>query len=87
MLGGMLRVVFVAREEGVVIETCGVIPLVMHYERGYRDYAVYPLYAYSEDLARRHYINQLDRPVSLDFFSGLASEVWGEYCIIREEQP
>lgn len=83
MLEGMLSVVFLATEEGLVIEDCGVIPLVMHYERGYQDYCVYPLYAYTEDLARRHYINQLDKPVTPEFFSGLAGDTWGEYCIIH----
>ena len=83
MLGGMLSVVFLAGEDGVVIEDCGVIPLVTHYERGYREYCVYPLYNYTEDLARRHYINQWGRPVSADYFSGLAYEAWGEYCITK----
>ena len=83
MLEGMLSVVFFATENGLAIEECGVIPLVMHYERGYQNYCVYPLYAYSEDLAQRHYINQLDRQVSLGFFSGLAYDIWGEYCVIH----
>jgi poly-gamma-glutamate synthesis protein (capsule biosynthesis protein) len=81
MLEGMLQVVFLAEEEGLTIEECGVIPLVMHYERGYQDYCVYPLASYTEDLARRHYINQLDRPVSLDFFRELARDTWGDYCL------
>jgi poly-gamma-glutamate synthesis protein (capsule biosynthesis protein) len=80
MLEGMLSVAFLADEEGITIEDHGVIPLVMHYERGYTAYGVYPLSAYTEDMARRHYINQLDRPVSLDFFSNLAQEIWGDYC-------
>jgi poly-gamma-glutamate synthesis protein (capsule biosynthesis protein) len=86
MLEGMLSVVFIANEDGVVIEDCGVIPLVMHYERGYLSYCVYPLFAYTDDLARRHYINQLDKPVSMDFFDSLAREIWGEYCILENRR-
>jgi len=80
MLEGMLRVTFRADADGLAIASCGVVPLVMHYERGYQAYAVYPLRAYTEDLARRHYVNQLDKPVSMAYFSNLAREVWGGYC-------
>jgi poly-gamma-glutamate synthesis protein (capsule biosynthesis protein) len=86
MLEGMLSVVFLAKEDGVVIEECGVIPLVMHYERAYREYCVYPLSEYTEDFARRHYINQLEKPISWDFFNDLAHEVWGEYCIQEQNE-
>ena len=83
MLEGMLFVAFWAKEDEIVIEECGVLPMVMHYERGYTAQCVYPFAAYSDDLARRHYINQLDRPVSLDFFGSLAREAWGDYCMLE----
>jgi len=83
MLEGMLSLEFIEEKSGLVIDKCGVIPLVMHYERGYINYCVYPLDAYSDDLAKRHYINQLDKPVSLEFFVELAKKIWGEFCLLH----
>lgn len=81
MLGGMLSVTFTCDETGVTIAECGVLPLVTHYESGYINYGVFPFYGYTEELARRHYINKLDKAISLEWLDDLATEVLGDFRI------
>lgn len=85
MLEGMLSVVFSGGESGLIIESYGVLPLVMHYESGGINYCVYPLYEYTEELARRHYVNQMGQAISLSWLNELSAKIWGDFRILRPE--
>jgi poly-gamma-glutamate synthesis protein (capsule biosynthesis protein) len=61
LLGGMMRVVIkktAAPPHTVTVEEAELLPLVTHYEAGYRNFGVYPLDEYTEALAARHLLQQ-----------------------------
>ena len=61
----------------VVITAAGAIPLVTHYEKNYTGFKVYPLYAYTGELAGKHWKNQTKKELTVDYFTGLAAKVLG----------
>ncbi len=60
LLEGMADITFVKNPDTgeIVIETCSMEPLIMHYESGQQGYAVYPLEQYTEELAAKHGVHQ-----------------------------
>jgi len=46
----------------------GVIPVVCHIDRGFRNTTVYPLYAYSQELLDTHSLKSSDKDLSMNFF-------------------
>lgn len=78
MVGGMARVTIGLDEAGeAVITSYGVEPLVCHVEQGYGGVTVYPLDAYTEELAGRNEIVDQDSQFSLPYCRKLAGEVFG----------
>lgn len=78
MVGGMARVTIGLDEAGeAVITSYGVEPLVCHVEQGYGGVTVYPLDAYTEELAGRNEIVDQDSQFSLSYCRKLAEEVFG----------
>ena len=69
----------------VRIERAGIIPVVTHYEFGFVNFRVYPLFQYTEELAARHR-NRTRRDlgryhISPDYFYNLANTVLGDAVI------
>jgi poly-gamma-glutamate synthesis protein (capsule biosynthesis protein) len=57
ILGGMMRVVIkktASEPHTVTVEEAELLPLVTHYEAGYKNFGVYPLDEYTDDIASRH---------------------------------
>ena len=63
---------------GIVFMEAGAIPLVTHYERNFTGFKVYPLYAYTGELAEKHRKNQEQKELTMDYLAGLASTVLGD---------
>ena len=63
---------------GAVITDAGAIPLVTHYEKDYLNFKVYPLYAYTEELAEKHRLNQVKKELTQDYMTGLTSKIFGD---------
>jgi poly-gamma-glutamate synthesis protein (capsule biosynthesis protein) len=80
LLGGLLYLKLKKRESQVSIEQAGIIPVVTHYEQGYTNMRVYPLYDYTEALAEKHW-NKERRELSLSYFHTLAQKILGEALI------
>jgi len=78
MLGGMLSCDILFRDGEVSLENAGVIPLVTHYESGYKNYSIYPLKDYTPELAGRHLVGKTER-LSIDYFDSLSRQVLGEF--------
>ena len=57
-----------------VIEKYGAIPLVTHYEKDFSGFKVYPLYAYNEELAEKHWKTGL----TMDYLKELSAGIFGE---------
>ena len=82
MVGGMARVTVGLDEAGeAVITSYGVEPLVCHVEQGYGGVTVYPLDAYTEELAGRNEIVNQDGQFSLSYCRELAGEVFGSFWL------
>jgi len=82
MLGGMMSLTLRKYPDGrIEITDEGVIPLVTHYENGGKNYRVYPLWDYTDDLAKRHRVNAKDKKVTVEYFEKLSEDILGEFWI------
>ena len=86
-LGGMLTCDILYREGKFSVENAGVIPLVTHYEAGWKNYTVYPLRDYTTALANRHLVSEKDEPVSLQYYDSIARQILGDFYCIAPGQP
>jgi len=69
ILGAMIALTFVKEGERLYITDSGLIPVVCHFELGYRNTAVYPFYLYSEDLLKKHFLVNFDRELTYGFLN------------------
>ena len=67
-----------AAEEGeepvIVFEEAGAIPLVSHYEKNFTGFMIYPLYAYTEELLEKHWINQGKKELIMEYLKDLSAK-------------
>ncbi|MDR2491645.1 MAG: hypothetical protein LBD20_09620, partial [Spirochaetaceae bacterium] len=59
----------------VFIKEAEIIPIVTHYDAEYKHFKVYPLSAYTKELAEKHGINRTEK-ISVDYFKTLFSSVF-----------
>jgi poly-gamma-glutamate synthesis protein (capsule biosynthesis protein) len=80
VLGGMMRL-SVKKESAppyrVSIEYAELLPLVTHYEAGYKNFSVYPLSDYTDDAAERHLLLQRNNYTDSSYFHELVRKVFG----------
>ena len=90
LLGGLLYLEVRKKDDGqgpprISMERAGIIPLVTHYEFGFVNFRVYPLFDYTEELASRHRNRtraDLGRAnISVEYFNALANRVLGDALI------
>ncbi len=82
MVGGMAQVTIGLDDGGeAVITSYGVKPLVCHVEEGVGGVTVYPLDAYTEELAGRSGIRAQDDTFSLEYCRNLAERIFGSSII------
>lgn len=78
LLGGMMRL-SIKKEASpphrVTVEEAELLPLVTHYEAGYRNFRVYPLGAYTEDIAARHLLFQRKKYTDTSYFHTLFRKI------------
>ncbi|MDR2343881.1 MAG: CapA family protein [Spirochaetaceae bacterium] len=78
LLGGMMRV-SVKKEalppHRVTIEEAALLPLVTHYETGYKGFRVYPLGGYTEEIAARHLLRQQKKYADTGYFHTLFKKI------------
>ena len=78
LLGGMMRLT-VKKEASpphrVTIEEAELLPLVTHYEAGYRNFRVFPLGAYTEDIAALHLLRQRKMYTDTSYFHTLFKKI------------
>ena len=53
-------------------------------ENGGKNYRVYPLEDYTQDLISLHAVKKYDSPITLDYYNGLAQQVLGEFLQTKE---
>ena len=90
LLGGLLYLEVRKKDDGqsppqISIERAGIIPVVTHYELGFVNFRVYPLFKYTEKLAAVHRNRtrvDLGRAnISVEYFYSLAYRVLGDALI------
>jgi poly-gamma-glutamate synthesis protein (capsule biosynthesis protein) len=77
LLGGMMRVKFIKDIAGASIENAELIPIVTHYEQGYKNFRVYTLDNYTEEKAKTHGSRSEKNDVSTTYFNKTIGEVFG----------
>ena len=79
MVGGMAQITLERAEDGTVaISDYGVTALVCHLTSGTDGVTVYPLSAYTDDLATANQIRHQDPAFSYTYCVNLCDKVWGE---------
>ncbi|MCL2442571.1 MAG: CapA family protein [Treponema sp.] len=73
LIGGMMVVTFSKieskdEETELSISDFGMIPVITHYDRSFRNTKAYPLYLYTEELLNNHGHRNTDRTMTMDFF-------------------
>jgi poly-gamma-glutamate synthesis protein (capsule biosynthesis protein) len=68
------------KKTGVVlnIEEEGIIPTVNHYEKNYTGFRVYPLFLYTEELAKKHLLRLAGKEISVPWFTALAENIFAQ---------
>jgi poly-gamma-glutamate synthesis protein (capsule biosynthesis protein) len=86
LLGGIMYVKLKKTEETISVEKIGLIPIITHYDASLKDFSIYPLHEYTEELAARHWNRRRgDGNVTPGYFSKIASDVFGPALI--QENP
>lgn len=81
MVGGMAKITVGRNEAGeACITECGVEPVVCHLEQGFGGVTVYPLSAYTEELAKRNEIVKQDEDFTLEYCRQLVRQVFGTWA-------
>jgi len=78
IIGGMLVVTFTKKTQEpetkeLSISDFGMIPVICHFDRGFLNTKVYPLYSYSEDLLKNHALKNKD--LTFDFFYSILNKM------------
>ena len=72
IIGGMIILNFTKTVSSVKTELSisnfGILPVITHYNRNYRNTKIYPLYSYTEELLETHGLRVWDSTLSMDFF-------------------
>ena len=85
MLGGLLSLTVVRDEAGnITTEAPGILPVITHFENGGKNYRIYPLEDYTQDLISRHAVRKYDSPITLEYYQDLARQVLGEFQRTKE---
>lgn len=85
LLGGLARVDLLYDGKTVTLDKYAFIPIVTHYDTTYTQFAVYPLYHYTDDLAKNHGVAGHDGPVSIKRYHDLIGTVFAGYdggCVL-----
>ena len=68
ILGGIMLVTFAKEGDKRGIAKSGLIPVICHFEPGYKNTKVYPFYEYTEELLKKHLLKLWDNEMNFDFF-------------------
>ena len=69
VLGALAYFVFHKKADELYISDTGIIPVITHMESGYTNTKVYPLYAYSGELMKKHRLHGKDKDFSMEFYN------------------
>lgn len=73
-------------EQGAYIDSASIMPTVTHYNTNSREFAVYPLKDYTNDLAEKHGVSQYDGKVSVERFRKVFDNVFSLCTAVTVEK-
>ncbi|MCL2265364.1 MAG: CapA family protein [Treponema sp.] len=68
IIGGMMVITFSKNGEDRLISDSGMIPVVTHFDRSFRNTKIYPLYSYTKELMDNHALRNQGSGLSMEFF-------------------
>jgi len=68
ILGGIMLVTFEKEDDALSIKNSGLIPVICHFEAGYINTKIYPIYKYTEELLKKHSLYSSEGDMDFDFF-------------------
>ncbi|MCL2440865.1 MAG: CapA family protein [Treponema sp.] len=72
IIGGMMVITFEKNpKDELFIHNIGLIPVITHYDRSFRNTKLYPLYLYSDELLAAHGLRAADNNLTMNFFYGV----------------
>jgi poly-gamma-glutamate synthesis protein (capsule biosynthesis protein) len=71
ILGGIMLATFSKEGEELSITKSGLIPVICHFELGYKNTKVYPIYDYTEELLEKHILKLWDKDMDFEFFNSI----------------
>ena len=71
VLGGIMLATFTKEGEALSISNSGLIPVICHFEPGYINTRVYPVYKYNDELLKKHLMHLLDSGMDFEFFNSV----------------
>jgi poly-gamma-glutamate synthesis protein (capsule biosynthesis protein) len=71
ILGGIMLVTFTKEGKELSITKSGLIPVLCHFEQGYKNTTVYPFYDYTEELLKKHLLKSWDKDMDFKFFHSI----------------
>ncbi|MCL2765517.1 MAG: CapA family protein [Treponema sp.] len=70
IIGGLMILTFEKSADGELsISNYGMLPVITHYDRSFRNTKLYPLYAYTEELIENHALLNQGAGLSMNFFN------------------
>lgn len=75
LAGAIMYVKLIKEGDAVSVDKSGLIPVVTHYEAGFTNTQVIPLYAYTQELMDKHLQRLLDKRLTLEYFYSLVSRL------------
>ena len=76
MLEGMLEVNFTGTPGNMAVSDFDFVPLINHFEAGYRGFVVYPFDMYTPELAASHGVRAFDSEFSYEYMKKLIEEMF-----------
>lgn len=81
LLGGMAKVKLLVNDAGVSVKDCTLVPIVTHYDMAHRDFTVYRLSDYTDELASEHGLRARGRSVSIKKWNETLEKIFEDYDI------
>jgi poly-gamma-glutamate synthesis protein (capsule biosynthesis protein) len=86
LLGGIMYIKLKKTEETISVEETGLIPVITHYDASLKDFSIYPLHEYTEELAAKHWNRRRgDSNITPAYFKRIAIDVFGP--VLMQENP
>jgi hypothetical protein len=82
-MGGLMYLKLKKTGFDIQVEDPALIPLIIHYDKNYQGFKIYPLGEYTEELAEKHWRRTVDSGMKLAFFETSARDLFGQNLMLH----